>query len=112
VALNQLRLLLTQRDKAFGSLVYFGTEPLDGGNDQVDVLESNLGSVDGRWYFSVANGGLVGFDTRLSDDADACEIRFREVGAFEGLHFPSELVVRHGDREYAIFRILHIKARK
>jgi serine protease Do len=112
VALNQLRLLLTQGDKAFGSLVYFGTEPLDGGNEQVDVLESNLGSVDGRWYFNVANGGLVGFDTRLSDDADACEIRFREVGTFEGLHFPSEIVVRHGDREYAIFRILHIKARK
>jgi len=112
VALNQLRLLLTQRDKAFGSLVYFGTEPLDGGNEQVDVLESNLGSVDSRWYFSVANGGLVGFDTRLSDDADACEIRFREIGAFEGLHFPSEIVVRHGDREYAIFRVLHLKERK
>lgn len=63
VALNQLRLLLTQRDKAFGSLAYFGTEPLDGGGEQVDVLVSTLGSVECRWYFSVAGRSLVGFDT-------------------------------------------------
>jgi hypothetical protein len=112
VALNELRLILTQREKAFGSLVYFGTEPLDGGSEQVDVLVSALGSVESRWYFSVSNGALVGFDTRLADDADACEIRFREIGAFEGIHFPSEIVVRHGDSEYALFRVLHLKDRK
>jgi serine protease Do len=112
VALNQLRLLLTQRDKGFGSLAYFGTEPLDGGGEQVDVLVSTLGSVECRWYFSIAGRSLLGFDTRLADDADPCEIRFREIGAFQGVRFPSEIVVRHGDSDFAVFRVLGLKDRK
>ena len=106
VALNQLRLFLTQRDKAFPSLVYFGTEPLDGGSEMVDVLVSTIGSVECRWYFSVAGGALAGFDTRLAEDTDACEIRFREMGTFDGVRFPSEIVIRHGDTEFATFRVL------
>ena len=112
VALNQLRLFLTQREKAFASLVYFGTEPLDGGNEPVDVLVSSLGSVECRWYFSVATGALAGFDTRLVEDTDDCQIRFREIGTFDGIRFPSEIVVRHGESEYATFRVLHLKERK
>ncbi len=112
VGLNQLRLFLTQRDKAFPSLVYFGMEPLDGGSEMVDVLVSTMGSVECRWYFSVAGGALVGFDTRLAEDADACEIRFREMGTFDGVHFPAEIVVRHGDTDYATFRVLSLKERK
>jgi serine protease Do len=112
VALNQLRLFVTQREKAFPSLVYFGTEPLDGGTEMVDVLISTLGSVECRWYFSVPGGTLAGFDTRLTEDADPCEIRFREAGTFDGVRFPSEIVVRHGETEYATFRVLHVKERK
>jgi serine protease Do len=112
VALNQLRLFLTQREKAFGTLVYFGTEPLDGGSEQVDVLVSSLGSVESRWYFSVSHGALVGFDTRLADDADACEVRFRQMGTFQDIQFPSEIVVRHGDSQFALFRVQHLKERK
>jgi serine protease Do len=112
VALNQLRLFLTERDKAFPSLVYFGTEPLDGGSEMVDVLVSTLGSVECRWYFNVAGGALVGVDTRFVEDADPCEIRFRQMGAFGQVRFPSEIVVRHGDTEYATFRVLHVTERK
>jgi len=112
VALNQLRLFLTQREKAFPSLVYFGTEPLDGGNEPVDVLVSSLGSVECRWYFSVATGAMAGFDTRLVEDTDDCQIRFREMGTFDGIRFPSEIVVRHGEGEYATFRVLHLKERR
>ena len=112
VALNQLRLFLTQREKAFNSLVYFGTEPLDGGSETVDVLVSSLGSVDCRWFFSVASGALVGFDTRLVEDADDCQIRFGDVGTIDGVRFPSEILVRHGESEYATFRVLHLKERK
>jgi serine protease Do len=112
VALNQLRLFLTQRDKAFPSLVYFGTEPLDGGSEMVDVLVSTIGSVECRWYFSVAGGALAGFDTRLAEDTDACEIRFHEMGTLDGVRFPSEIVIRHGDTEFATFRVLSLKERK
>jgi len=112
VALNQLRLFLTQREKAFASLVYFGTEPLDGGSELVDVLVSSLGSVECRWYFSVATGALAGFDTRLVEDTDDCQIRFRELGNFEGVRFPSVIVVRHGESDYATFRVVHLKERR
>jgi serine protease Do len=111
-ALNQLRLLLTQRQKAFSNFEYFGTEPLDGGTQMVDVLVSNMGSVECHWYFSTANGALMGFDTWLLPDTDPCEVRFREIGSFDGLRFPAEIVVRHGDSEFATFRVQRIKDRK
>jgi S1-C subfamily serine protease len=111
-ALNQLRLLLTQREKGFTALVYFGTEPLDGGKETVDVLVSALGSVETRWYFNAATGALAGFDTTLLEDTDPCEVRIRDVAAFDGMHFPSQILVRHGDTDYALFRVLHAKERK
>jgi serine protease Do len=112
VALNQLRLLVTQREKGFTALVYFGTEPLDGGKETVDVLVSSAGSVETRWYFSTSTGALAGFDTTLLDDTDPCEIRIREVASFDGLRFPAELMVRHGDTDYALFHVLRAKERK
>jgi serine protease Do len=112
VALNQLRLLLTQREKGFSALVYFGTEPLDGGKETVDVLVSALGSVETRWYFDVASGALAGFDTTLMEDTDPCEIRIRDIAAIDGIHFPSQILVRHGDTDYALFHVLHAKERK
>jgi serine protease Do len=112
VALNQLRLLLTQREKGFTALVYFGTEPLDGGKQTVDVLLSALGSVETRWYFNASTGALAGFDTTLLEDTDPCEIRFRDVATIDGIRFPGEILVRHGDTDYALFRVLHAKERK
>ncbi len=112
VALNQLRLMLTQREKGFSALVYFGTEPLDGGKETVDVLVSALGSVETRWYFDVANASLVGFDTTLMEDTDPCEVRIRDITAIDGIHFPSQILVRHGDTDYALFHVLHAKERK
>jgi hypothetical protein len=111
-ALNQLRLLLTQREKGFSALVYFGTEPLDGGKETVDVLVSALGSVETRWYFNASTGALAGFDTTLLEDTDPCEVRIRDVAPFDGFHFPSQILVRHGDTDYALFRVLHAKERK
>ncbi|HEV3302833.1 MAG TPA: trypsin-like peptidase domain-containing protein [Planctomycetaceae bacterium] len=111
-ALNQLRLLLTQREKGFTAFVYFGTEPLDGGKETVDVLVSALGSVESRWYFDASTGALAGFDTTLLEDTDPCEVRIRDVALFEGIHFPTQILVRHGDTDYALFRVLHAKERK
>jgi serine protease Do len=112
VALNQLRLLVTQREKAFPTLFYFGTEPLDGGRETVDVLTCSLGSVECRWYFNAANGEFRGFDTRLLENSDGCEIRFRDLGMIDGVRFPAEIQVRHGDSDYAIYRVVHMKERK
>jgi hypothetical protein len=112
VALNQLRLFLTQRQKAFTTFEYFGTEPLDGAAEKVDVLVSTLASVQSRWYFNSTNGAFVGFDTLLLPDTDPCEVRFREMGSFDGLRFPTEIAVRRGDSEFATFRVVRIKDRK
>jgi serine protease Do len=112
VALNQLRLMLTQREKGFTALAYFGTEPLDGGKETVDVLVSALGSIETRWYFNAATGALAGFDTSLLEDTDPCEIRIRDVSTYDGIRFPAEILVRHGDTDYALFRVQHAKERK
>jgi hypothetical protein len=34
------------------------------------------------------------------------------MGTFDGVRFPAEIVIRHGDTEYASFRVLSFKERK
>ena len=46
------------------------------------------------------------------EDTDPCEIRFREMAAFDVSISRAEILVRHGDTEYALFHVLHAKERK
>lgn len=109
-ALQHLRLFLTQRGFLFSEFAYLGSEPLDGRGAPVDVLTSELTGVKSRWYFSRASGEFVGFDTQLSDDLDECEIRFGPVTDFQGLNFPSLLIVHNGGREVAAFTVATFQA--
>jgi S1-C subfamily serine protease len=104
-AMSHLRRLLTEREKGFTEHVYFGAEPIDGTGEQVDVLRSVEGSIETRWYFSREEPRLLGFDTRLSEDADECEVRFGEFREFDGRRLPSRIEVRTGDSSYGVFDV-------
>ena len=104
-ALYQFKLLLSEGKSAFTEFSYRGSQPLDGRGTMVDVLETKKSSVECLWYFSVNDGALVGFDTSLGEDVDACEVRFLQFGDFQSRHFPSRFSVKYGDTAYGTFEV-------
>lgn len=121
IALHHLRLLLTRGEAAFSEFYYLGTEPLDGRGETVDVLVSVLRGVESRWYVTQKGGEFAGFDTRLTETADPCEIRFsgsREVSAGGGTgsasgtrRLPAQLRVLHVEQEFATFHVENAELR-
>ncbi|MFP6764760.1 MAG: serine protease, partial [Planctomycetaceae bacterium] len=109
VAMQHLKLLLTQGREAFSEYYYLGSEPLDLNNQLVDVILTSLNGVETRWYFTrpSENGDVVdrpaafvGFSCQLLEDRDECEVYFATIRDFGGRMFPGEIVVRVGGREY------------
>ncbi|MBS0203727.1 MAG: trypsin-like peptidase domain-containing protein [Planctomycetes bacterium] len=108
-ALYQFKLLLTKGTDAFTEFQYVGSQPLEGRNVQVDVLLTRKAGVETSWYFRKADGAFVGFDTRLGNDVDPCEVRFLDYGDFAGKRFPSRFSVRHADVDFATFEVLTLE---
>ena len=107
-ALYQFKLLLTEGKAAFSEFSYDGSQPLDGRGTMVDVLVTKKSMVECRWYFSIDNGALIGFDSSLGSDVDASEVRFLQSSDFQGRHFPNRFTVRYGDTDYGTFDLLSI----
>ena len=105
IGTHHLRLLLSKGTSAFTESFYFGSEPLDGRGELVDVIVSTLSAVETRWYFSRASGALVGFDTWLHEDAEECIVRFSGFADFSGKRLPQTWSVRSGDKPFATLRI-------
>ncbi|HLQ44661.1 MAG TPA: serine protease, partial [Planctomycetaceae bacterium] len=105
IGVHHLRLLLSKGTSAFTECLYFGSEPLDGRGELVDVLVSTLSAVETRWYFSRVSGVLVGFDTQLHEDAEACVVRFAGLADFAGMRLPQTWSVRSGEKEFATLRV-------
>jgi hypothetical protein len=108
-ALLQFTQLLVEGEKAFTEFFYYGSQPLDGRAEIVDVLITKKANVECRWYFRVTDGSLVGFDTSLATDVDSCEVRFLQYGEFQGRRFPNRFAVKYGDIEYGIFDVQSIE---
>lgn len=104
-AWHHLRLLLSGGREAFGEFYYFGSEPLDGRGEVVDVLISSHTGVRTRWYFRKSDGGLAGWDTSLEMDADPCEVRILDWDESGQRRFPRRFTVRCGDLDFGDFLI-------
>ena len=107
-ALYQLKLLLSEGTSAFNQSTYYGSQPLDGSGLMVDVLVTKKSTVECRWYFDKKDSVLVGFDTALGTDVDACEVRFLRYSDFQGRQFPQRFSVRYGDTSYGQFELTSI----
>ncbi|MGE3315637.1 MAG: serine protease, partial [Planctomycetaceae bacterium] len=103
-ALLHLRLILSRGEAGFSVFSYFGSEPLVGRGEIVDVLATAQGGADSRWFFP-ADGNPAGFDVWLGEDVDPCEVRFLEFGDFQSLRFPNQILVRHSGDEYVTLRV-------
>ena len=104
IAAHQFRLLLSKGSPAFTECFYFGSEPLDGRGELVDVLNTTLSAVESRWYFSRSSGQLLGVDSRLHEDAEACSVRFEGWIDFGGRRMPETWQVRSGEKEFATLK--------
>ncbi len=90
VAADQMRRLVGRRDEGFTDFHYLGSEPLDGKGEKVDVIVGTRSTATTWFYFSKESGRLVGFDTEMEPDLDACEIRFgKETVEIDGRRLPS-----------------------
>jgi len=105
VAMHHFRLLMTEGTKPFSTIYYLGSEPLDGRGGRVDVLVTVLTAVETHWYFSKKDGSLIGFDTRLSENADECEVRFNGMADIDGRKLPKQFTARSGGTEFATFNV-------
>ncbi len=104
IGVHHLRLLLSKGPSAFTECLYFGSEPLDGRGELVDVIVSTLSAVETRWFFSHSTGALVGFDTRLHEDAEECIVRFTGLTDFAGQQWPQTWSIRSTAKEFATLR--------
>ncbi len=105
IAAHQLRLLLQTGSKAFTECHYFGSEPLDGRGESVDVIVTTLGAIETRWFFSRSSGLLLGMDSRLYEDAEACSVRFENWIDFNGRRLPATWMVTSGEKEFATLKV-------
>ncbi len=105
IAAHQLRLLLQTGPKAFTECHYFGSEPLDGRGELADVVVTTLGAVETRWFFSRASGLLLGLDSHLYEDAEACSVRFENWTDLSGRRLPATWHVRSGEKEFATLKV-------
>ena len=67
--------------------------------EQVDVIVGMRSTATTQFYFSKSSGRLVGFDTEIEPDVDACEVRFGEetVEVLAVVAGAGESVLEHGD---------------
>ena len=113
-ALYQWRRLLTQWDAGFeGGFDHGGHEPWYTPNDKdpvgprtdCEILKTQHGTLDGKWYFDLADRRLLGLESSLTREEDPCELTFRDYRAVEGRDLPHTISVRVGDRIYATIRV-------
>ncbi|MDZ4684477.1 MAG: trypsin-like peptidase domain-containing protein [Planctomycetaceae bacterium] len=108
-ALAQFKQMVTAGPQSFSVCEYLGSEPLDGHGPRCDVLLTQTAQVQTKWLIRQSDQRLIGFDTALTRDVDACEIRFGDTTIIEGKPFPSPFTVRSGGAEFSTFRVTAIE---
>jgi S1-C subfamily serine protease len=110
--------LLTQGAKGFTEMTHGGNEPfypppVDGKTPtslaalrvDCEVLNTRLGPLLGKWYFSFAEKKLLGFEVRIEDNEDPCEVYLSDYRPIAGRQLPHRMQVRHGDGHYGTFTL-------
>jgi hypothetical protein len=121
-AMYVLRHLLTQGDKGFSEMTFGGYEPFypppadgkQGGklaSQRVDaeVLNSRFGAYLTKWFFSRTDRKLLGFEVRLQDNEDPCEVYLDDYRPVDGRLLPHKFTVMYQDVHYGTFTVTSYK---
>jgi S1-C subfamily serine protease len=115
-ALYLYRQLLVHGSKGFvGEFSHGGQEPFyvpgpkgakpdyNALKTMAEVLRTQHAGVAAKWYFSLKDTRLMGFDVTIDRDEDPCEVYLSDYRAVGGKMLPHKMEVRHGNEGYAEF---------
>ncbi len=68
-----------------------------------EVLNTRHGPFLTKWFFSRNDQQLLGFELRLTENEDPCEVYLSEYRSVEGRALPQRMQVRYGDGNYGTF---------
>ena len=108
--------LLTQGSKAFSEFHHGGQEPIyppapDGKMPKsfaelrvdAEVLHTRLGPYLTKWFFDRGDQKLLGFEVRIEENEDPCEVYLSDYRAVGGRLLPRRAPVAYGDGYYGTF---------
>jgi S1-C subfamily serine protease len=114
--------LLAQGEKEFSEFAHGGNEPFypppaDGkmppslADLRVDteVLNTRLGPFLTKWFFDRKEYKLLGYEVRLQDNEDPCEVYLSNYRAVDGRHLPHRIQVIYGNGHYGTFDVTSYK---
>jgi len=70
---------------------------------ETEVIVSRLGNFMVKWFFARADQKLAGFELRLEDNEDPCEVYFSDYRPVEGRMLPHRMQVIYGSGHYGTF---------
>lgn len=109
--------LLTLGEKGFTEFAHGGHEPLypppapgDKGPASLaslrvdtEVLTTRHGPFLTKWFFTVSDQKLAGFELRLNENEDPCEVFLGDYRPVDGRLLPHRMQVQYGDGHYGTF---------
>jgi serine protease Do len=119
--------LLTLGEKGFNDFAHGGHEPIypppppsidktppPPASLRVDaeVLNTRHGPFLTKWFFDRADQKLLGFELRLNENEDPCEVYLSDYRSVSGRMLPHRLQVQHGDGHYGSFTFSSFTLRK
>jgi hypothetical protein len=123
MAFHQYKVLLSRglpgfgRNAAHGGHEPFYPYPADGAKPKrlrdlrvdTEVLRTETAGVAAKWYFSMTDRRLLGFEVFPENNADPCEMYLSDYRAVEGRQLPHRIEVRFGDNRFAVLNIKSYK---
>lgn len=119
MALYHYRRLLTLGEKGFeGYFNHGGHEPfypppasgvrpknLKELRVETEVLRTEHSGVSAKWYFSLKDQALLGFELYIDKDKDPCEVYLSDYKMVDGRSLPHKLTVLHGNDRFATLTV-------
>jgi serine protease Do len=82
------------------------------------VIVTKHGSTNCKWYFSLKDNTLLGFETYIDKDAketedrDPCEVYLYDYKEVGGRKLPHRMEVRYRDKRYAVLTVANYSLEK
>lgn len=113
------RRFLTQLEKGFeGGFYHGGHEPFyppaAGGRKieslkdlrvDAEVLRTEHAGIPVKWYFSLKDQTVLGFELTTANHEDPCEVYFSNYKTVDGRSLPHRIEVRHGNEPFGVFTV-------
>ena len=96
VALHLWRQMLVEGPDKFGNVVYYGTAPFEGSQDQAEIMLATRNVAELRLTFSPSGDQLVALDMVADSADDGCELRFADNRLVGDRQLPHRVEIRRG----------------